>query len=136
MRRELRPADAELARLDRADGGARPECDLDRAVELRPEVDPAGVAVDAGVELPQRRGGRGRASAGWAEELPAQLGKTGARRVQQELERLAAVRLPRVRQLVRAQLLAAALEHVDKGIDEARVETLPAEPLGAAPRPR
>src|SRR5919201_570826 len=53
VRRELRPADAELARLDRADRRTRRERDLDRAVELRPEVDPAGVAVDAGIELPQ-----------------------------------------------------------------------------------
>src|SRR5919206_514730 len=61
VRRELRPADAEVTLVDGSDGRARREGDLDRPVELRLEVDPTGLAVDAGVELPQRRGSRGRA---------------------------------------------------------------------------
>src|ERR671923_153628 len=133
------PADAELGGLDGADGGARRERDLDRAVEVAADVDAAGLAVHAALELAERRRRRRRAAARRAEELPAEIRETGPRRVQQELQRLAPAGPPGVRQLVRAQpgerLLVAALEEADERLDQPRVEPPSAQLLRAAPQP-
>src|ERR1043166_2981079 len=84
VRRDLRAADAEVARLDAADGGGGAEDDLDRAVEGCPEGYVGAFAVEApppGAEALRRLVRGGAQGAG---EFPGEVEQAGARRQQAE----------------------------------------------------
>ena len=100
MRRDLRAADAEVARLDAAHGLVGTEDDLDRAVEVDGEVYVATLAVQVGLHVAQSRGRLLRAAAERAQEFPTQVEQTRARRLQTEFERDATRHAPRVRERV------------------------------------
>ena len=103
VRRQTRPADAEALHLDLAHGRARPERELDRALEIGLDVDQAAVAVHARAELAEGGHRLRRAATERTEELPAGLEQADPRGQQAELEHGATVGTPGIGECVRTQ---------------------------------
>ena len=89
--------------LDLAHGRARPERELDRALEIGLDVDQAAVAVHARAELAEGGHRLRRAATERTEELPAGLEQADPRGQQAELEDGATVGTPGIGECVRTQ---------------------------------
>jgi hypothetical protein len=101
---DLRTADAEFEALDPPHGGVGHEGEFDRLVEVHGKVDSARLAVRGAGDPRQLAAGLLRAAAMRAEHLPAQVEHPRARGMQEEIQCLAPVGSPRVRELVGAHL--------------------------------